>query len=246
MTTYVRKLGALAALLIAAAYAWGQVQSPPPNPVVVGEPVAAKIGIDTAQQALKEVYVSQFHDAGLWQGSMPLDEGLITLRGLPGHPAGAKPIPDEQKIGIAQPDNTVLGAKITFFKRGFNRFSILAIHPLPVEGIVKTVSVWVVGRNTNHVLKLVVEDQDGHIAELSFGRLNFMGWKQLTVAVPPTLVQNNYRVSYVSGINILGFVVDCNPLEDYGTFYIYFDDLTAVTDLFGLQQKTSDDMSDAW
>ena len=247
MTTHMKMLGALAAMSIATAAAYGQnVQPPPPNPVVVGEPVAAQIGVDTAQQALKEVSVTKFEDPGLWVGSMPLDEGLITLRGLPGHPANAKPIPDEQKLGIAGPDNTVLGAKVTFFKRGFNRFAIMAIHPLAVEGIVKTVSVWVVGRNTNHVLKLVVEDQEGHVADLSFGRLNFMGWKQLTVAVPPTLVQSNYRVSFISGINILGFVVDCNPLEDYGTFYVYFDDMTAVTDLFGLQQRSADDMSDAW
>jgi len=246
MTTHMRRLGALAAMFIAAAYAYGQVQSPPPNPVAVGQPVAAQIGVDTAQQALKTVSVSKFEDPGLWFGSMPLDEGLIMIRGMPGHPADAKPIADEQKIGITEPDNTVLGAKVTFFKRGYNRFSVLATHPLPVEGIVKTVSVWVVGRNTNHVLKLVVEDQDGHVADLSFGPLNFMGWKQLTVAIPSSLVQNNFRVSFISGINILGFVVDCDPLEDYGNFYLYFDDMTADTDLFGLQQKAADDMSDAW
>lgn len=258
MTTRMRLLGAVAAFLAAGTWAYAQttppttttpaatVQGPPPAPVAVGQPVAAQIGVDTAQQALKAVAVSNFSDAGMWIGSMPLDEGLIELRGLVGRPAGVKPLPDEVKLGIAGANNTVLGGKVTFFRRGFNRFSILAYRPLPVEGVVKTVSVWVVGRNTNNVLKLVVEDQDGHVADLSFGPLNFMGWKELTVAIPPSLVQTNYRRSFISGINILGFVVDCNPLEDYGSYYIYFADMRAVTDLFGLQQRATDDMSDNW
>lgn len=237
-------------LLVAGALAYGQttsnVQSPGPSQVSVGQPVAANIGVDTAQQNLKEVSVTKFEDPGLWRGVMPLDQGIIALRGLPGHPAGAKPLPDAQKIGINVPDNTVLGAKVIFFKRGFDQFSILPEHPIPIEGVVKTISIWVVGRNTNHELSVLVRGMDGAVAKIPIGKLNFVGWKQLTVAIPQSIVQTDYHYSDRSGIDIEGFVIDTAPLEAYGTFYVYFDDMTAVTDLFAQEQRSPDDMSDAW
>lgn len=253
------KLLLIATLLLASgALAYGQttssaqssgtsnVQSPGPNQVSVGQPVAANIGVDTAQQNLKEVSVTKFEDPGLWRGVMPLDQGIIALRGLPGHPAGAKPLPDAQKIGINVPDNTVLGAKVIFFKRGFDQFSILPEHPIPIEGVVKTISIWVVGRNTNHELSVLVRGMDGAVAKIPIGKLNFVGWKQLTVAIPQSIVQTDYHYSDRSGIDIEGFVIDTAPLEAYGTFYVYFDDMTAVTDLFAQEQRSPDDMSDAW
>jgi hypothetical protein len=236
-------------LLTAGVFVYGQtstVQSPGPNPISVGQPVAAQIGVDTAQQNLKEVSVTKFEDPGLWSGVMPLDEGIIALRGLPGHPAGAKPLPDAQKIGINIPDDTVLGAKVIFFRRGFSQFSILPEHPIPIEGIVKTISIWVVGRNTNHELSVLLRGMDGEVAKIPIGKLNFVGWKQLTVAVPQSVVQTDYHYSDRSGVDVEGFVVNTAPLEAYGTFYMYFDDMTAVTDLFSQEQRSPDDMSDAW
>ena len=220
--------------------------TPASTNIPVGLPDATKIGVDTAQQALKEVMVTRFEDPGLWSVSMPLDQGLIQARGLPGAPAGRKPIPGEQQLGINVTDNTVLGVKVSFFKRGFDSFSIVPERPLPIEGIVKTLSVWVVGRNANHMLSVIVKGMDGAVAEIPMGTLNFTGWKQLTVAVPPSIVQKDYHYSDRSGIEVLGFVVDTAPLEAYGTYYIYFDDLTAVTDLFSQQQRAPDDMSDGW
>lgn len=226
--------------------AGSSVQSPGPTPVAVGQPNPAKIGVDTAQQALREVSVTKFEDPGMWHAVMPLDEGIIALRGLPGHPAGAKPVPGEKQIGVNTPDNTVLGVKVIFFRRGYDQFSILATHPIPIEGVIKTLSVWVVGRNTDHELSVLVRGIDGEVAKIPMGKLNFVGWKQMTVAIPQTIVQTNYHYSNRSGISIEGFVVDTAPLEAYGTFYIYFDDMTAVTDLFAEQQRSPDDMSDAW
>ncbi len=239
-----KALFTIVVMILTGSFAFGQASAG--NPVSPGEPVAAQIGVDTAQQDLKEVSVDKFEDPGFWNVSMPLDEGLIMERGLPGAPANRKPIPEEQKLGINEQDNTVLGVKVTFFRRGFERFAITPTHPIPVEGIVKTVSVWVVGRNTNHILSLIVEDQAGQVAELPFGTLNFTGWRQLTVAIPPGLVQQDYHYGDRSGLKIDGFVVDTAPLEAFGTFYIYFDDMTAVTDLFGEEKRSSDDMSDAW
>ncbi|MDR2049403.1 MAG: flagellar filament outer layer protein FlaA, partial [Treponema sp.] len=42
------------------------------------------------------------------------------------------------------------------------------------------------------------------------------------------------------------FRIDCDPMEAYGSYYIYFDDLRAVTDLFAEDIKDADDPSDMW
>jgi hypothetical protein len=214
--------------------------------VTAGEPNPAAIGKDQAQQLLKEVSVSKFEDAAFWYGGMALDEGVLQLKRLVGGPAGKTPIADEQSIGIKEEDKYVLGLKVAFFHRGVSEFSVHPAQPIPVEGIVKTLSVWVVGRNFNHVLKVQFLDYRGAVQELTVGTLNFIGWKKLTVAIPPSILQNEYHYSYKSGIEIIGFKVETDPLDSYGTYYLYFDDLRAVTDLFGESKRDADDMSDGW
>jgi hypothetical protein len=207
---------------------------------------ASRIGIDSAQQKLKEVSISKFEDAGFWTVSMPLDQGLVSHQRVEGAPAGKSPIEEEAAVGLDESDQYTLGVKVNFFRRGPASFAIQPVRPLPVEGIVKTVSVWVIGRNYNHELKLLVEDFFGRKAELSMGKLNFSGWKQMQVSIPPTVVQRDYHYNNNMGIKILGFLVDCDLTETYGTYYIYFDDLRAVTDLFAEESRDPDDIQDIW
>lgn len=214
--------------------------------VVAGEPNAADVGKDQAQQLLKEVSVEKFEDAAYWYPSMALDFGIAQAKRLVGSPAGKQPIADEGTIGIKEDDKYVLGVKVSFFHRGVAEFSVHPQYPIPVEGMSKTISLWVVGRNFNHVLKLQFEDYRGQPQELTIGTLNFIGWKKLTVAIPPSILQTEYHYTYRSGIRITGLKVETDPLDSFGTYYIYFDDMRAVTDLFGESKRDSDDMSDGW
>jgi len=217
----------------------------------IGEPDAQQLGILEAQQKLKEVSVDKFEFEGFWRGSMSSDEGYITTRLFEGSPAGKQPIPEEEGLNI--PDRYVLGARVDFLRRGVNSFFIYAQRPIPIEGITKTVSVWVAGRNFNHRLNLLIEDAFGRYFELYMGRLNFQGWKRMTVAIPPQapdglrgIVQRNFHYNNMMGIKIVGFRIDCDLMEAYGSYYIYFDDLRAVTDLFAEDIRDADDMSDMW
>ena len=207
---------------------------------------AADIGKDQAQQLLKEVSVDKLEDAAFWYAAMPLDMGIATAKRLTGSPAGKTPIADEVALGIKEADSYVLGAKVAFFRRGDSYFSVHPQNPIPIEGIVKTVSVWVVGRNYNHTLKLMFNDYRGNAQELSFGTLNFIGWKKLTVAIPPSILQTEFHYTYRSGIEITGLKVEFDPQDAFGTYYVYFDDMRAVTDLFGESKRDADDMSDGW
>ncbi len=253
MNNLSKALLAFAALaLLVAGPAFAQTTSPE-----VGTPDPTRIGVDTAQQKLKEVSVDKFEAAGFWNAYISADEGFIQARLFEGGPAGKanEPLADERYIGIDPKiaDKQVLGVRTDFFRRGHNEIFIMAKRPIPIEGITKTISVWVVGRNYNHTLKIILQDFFGQRFELPLGKLNFQGWKKLSVAIPPQnpdgrtgIVQRNYHYNNHLGIKVLGFKIECDPMEAFGVYYVYFDDLRAVTDLFAEDDRDPDDMNDTW
>lgn len=210
----------------------------------------SRIGVGSAEQRLKEVSVDKFEQEGSWVCSMSSDEGVIQGRLFDGSPKEKKAIPEEENLNI--PDSKVYGTKVSFYRRGYNSFEVRAVKPIPVEGITKTISVWVVGRSYPHVLKLLLEDYMGKQFELYVGKLNHAGWKLMTVAVPPQnatgtgIVQKDYHYGTSMGLKVVGFRIECNPWEAYGNYYIYFDDLRAVTDLYEVDMRDDDDMKDSW
>lgn len=217
----------------------------------IGEPNPESIGIDSAQQQLKEVSVDKFEHDGFWRSSMSGDEGYVTSRLFSGGPSAKEAIPDEAGMDI--PDQYVLGTRVDYLHRGYSSFTVYPTRPIPIEGITKTVSMWIVGRNFNHEIKLLIQDYFGRDYEVYMGKLNFQGWKKLTVAIPPQpddgvngVVQRSYHYNNQMGIRITGFRIDCDPMEAYGNYYIYFDDLRAVTDLFAENSRDPDDMADGW
>jgi hypothetical protein len=207
---------------------------------------ASKIGLDQAQQKLVEVSVTKLEDAAFWTGAMAIDDGIVTLRSLPGSPAAKKPAEGDVLNRINEQDTRVLGVRVDFYHRGVVSFAVHPTAPIPVAGISKTVSIWIAGRNFNHTLKLLIDDYFGRPMELTVGKLTFMGWKKLTIAVPPTITQTDYHFTYKDGIKITGFKIECDPLEAMGTYYMYFDDIRVVTDLFGEDRRDLDDMTDGW
>jgi hypothetical protein len=207
---------------------------------------AENIGKDQAQQDLVEVSVSKFEDVAFWGASMMLDDGLVAIRRFEGSPQDKQPIPGEEESDIQESDRYVLGSRVVFFRRGESSVSIFPVRPIPIEGITKTISVWVVGRNFNHTLKVIISDYFNQRREITMGKLNFMGWKQLTAAVPPRIVQDEYHFTSDRGIKLVGLTIDFDLMESYGTYYVYFDGLRAVTDLFAESYRDTDDMADGW
>lgn len=212
----------------------------------------SRLGVDSAEQRIKEISIDKFESEGTWTVAMSADEGIIKARLFEGNPFNKKAIPDEEGMNI--PDDKVLGVKVSFYRRGHNSFEVLAVKPLPVEGISKIASVWVVGRSYPHVIKLLVEDYWGKRFELYVGKLNHAGWKLMTVAIPPQntaggnsgIVQKDYHYGTGMGLKIVGFRIECDPVEAYGNYYMYFDDLRVVSDLYEIDLRDKDDMADNW
>lgn len=200
----------------------------------------------TAQHKLKEISVSKMEDAGFWYGNFSSDFGQIFLRAFPGGSEDKVAIEDEEELAAADTDDNVVGVKVSFYKRGVVDFMVKPLRPLPIEGITKTISVWVAGRNTQHRLELLVSDHFGNKAVIPMGKLNFYGWKKLTVTIPPSIKQRDVHYINRTGLAIEGFNIRCNIDETYGRYYIYFDDIRAVTDLFTEESRDVDDMTDAW
>jgi len=216
----------------------------------LSDPDPTMIGADSAKQSLREVSVDLFEREGAWNAKISPDYGVISARLFEGSPAGKEILEDVQNQQIT--DDKVLGIKVEFFRRGINSFYITAARPVAIEGTTKTISVWVVGRNQSHNLTVLVQDYFGNNFELYMGQLNFSGWKKLTVAVPPSpdgvhgIVQTSAYHGDRPGLRIVGFRVDCNPELARGSYYLYLDDLRAVTDLYAMENRDEDDMDDNW
>jgi hypothetical protein len=217
----------------------------------IGTPDAQNMEDGLPQQALSEISIDKFEQEGFWKTSISSDVGFSSSRLFEGGPKAKTPAEGEADLDIT--DNKVFGTKIDFIRRGHASIYITAARPIPVEGLTKTISVWVAGRNYNHRLVLLIQDFYGRNFEIYMGRLNFQGWKKLTCAIPPQqelgmngIVQQNYHYSNISGIKVIGFRVDCDPMEAFGSYYLYLDDIRAVTDLFADDMRDPDDPVDDW
>lgn len=234
-----KKLIILLAAALATSMVFAQSLSDP-NPEIVGN--------DAAMQALREISVDKFEREGSWNVHISSDHGVINARLFDGTPAMKEPVEGDNP----DDDTQVLGVKVEFFHRGVNSFYITATRPLPIEGITKTISLWVCGRNMDHDMYVTVQDYYGNNFELYLGNLGFAGWKKLTTVVPPSIdgehgiVQSSAYWGNRPGLRITGFRVDCNPMLARGSYYMYMDDLRVVTDLYDMENRDEDDMSDNW
>ena len=179
-----------------------------------------------------EIAVDGFEAEGFWYSVMSSDEGLTTARLFKNRREGK--------------EDSVLGVRVDYLRRGYSSFTVRPTFPIPIEGETREVSVWVAGRNFDHQLKLIFHDFWGRVYEVPFDRkLNFHGWQKLTAYIPMDIPQISVNSSKPMGIGILGFRVYCDPLQTLGTYYVYFDDLTAIAD-FSTVNDDPEDMIDGW
>ncbi|MDR2481030.1 MAG: flagellar filament outer layer protein FlaA [Spirochaetaceae bacterium] len=216
----------------------------------IGSPDSSVAG-GLPQQALREVSIDKFEQEGYWNVYISTDSGFSMGKLFNGGPLAKQPIPGEEALNLN--DDKVYGVRVDFLRRGHSSIYINSVRPIPVEGISKTISVWIAGRNYNHRLSLLITDSRGRYFELYMGRLNFQGWKKMSVSIPPQqangdngIIQNDYHYSSNGGVNVIGFRIDVDPMEAYGSYYVYLDDLRAITDLFAEGNRDPDDPKDDW
>lgn len=205
----------------------------------------------TANSQITEVRLDGFEDASFWKVAMPLEQGIISRQSRVGRPADLSSDAwneRDEKYGIPNTyaKDKVFGVKVEYMKRGYHWFSITPMKPIVIEGICQSISFWVAGRNYSHTLKILIQDFYGNNRELYAEKLRFVGWKELKVSIPETIVQRDFHFVDKIGIRFIGFLIECDPMETYGSYYIYFDELRAETDIFNEKTRDPDDMVDDW
>ena len=208
----------------------------------------------TTQDNAQVVSVDLFEDPTLWDSIISHDNGITIHQRFEGGPRAKTPI---SGIGAGPlQDENVLGVKTEFIRRGFTQIVVAPLRPIAIPGVVREVSVWVAGRELPHELYLLVRDIDGEDRKVFVDRLNHRGWKEMRAIIPPYEItpegyrlgikQYNSRVPLNSGLELVALIIEPLFTEAYGSYYVYFDDMRATTDLsvFGLQD--ADDIVDAW
>ncbi|NIZ18703.1 flagellar filament outer layer protein FlaA [Entomospira culicis] len=211
-----------------------------------GRPVstqAGQVGTNSAVSdptKLQEVQVSTMSDPSAWVGRMSRDNGIITVRGLESDGSVEK-LPLNGEDGAQDESGFILGARVQFIRRALSHFTIKSVNPLLIEGVTKTISVQVAGRNVPHTLSIVIRDYEGRRHELVMGKLDFAGWKQLSVSIPESVVQKDRHYGHLAGIFVEEFIVRADLEEARGVYLLWLDDLRAVVDLYGVTTGRADD-----
>jgi len=226
----------------------------------------------TADEQLVTFILDDFEKAASWIPEMPRDQGVIFSMQRPGTPQAVsnmlKQITDQNQnylkgladqgkqnsenplVGFPYNQNKfVLGVRVEFMKRGYNWFTVRPPLPIKVPGVCKSLSVYVAGRGYNHSLWVMIRDYEGNKRFLSAMRpLNHKGWRRVLFPIKPNIVQEDYKVTDPKkiGITFDGFLINCDPMESQGKYYIYFDFLTAQVDLYFDSNGDKDDMRDFW
>ncbi len=203
--------------------------------------------VDTGRQLLREIVIDTFDDPTRWEAEMAIDRGVITSRRQFGGSKEKTPVRTEEQInGFNPTDNYIYGIRVDYFSRNNTNIYLRAVRPIYVPGIVKNISVWVAGRGKDHNLIVVLQDMKGNLKRFPLGKLNYRGWKKLEINIPVEVDQEGVQ-GVVNGLYIKGFIIDTNFVDTVGRYYVYFDDIRAISDVIDeVYSAGGDDPSDGW
>ena len=103
---------------------------------------------------------------------------------------------------------------------------------IPIPGTVDTIGVWVWGSRRDYYLDVQLRDFRGVVHTLRMGDVSFRGWQNLQIQVPTSVPQESNYVLQEEGLEIVKLVLWTRPQERVDEFYIYFDEIKVVTDMF--------------
>lgn len=189
-------------------------------------------------EAMTNFLIDDFEFANTWQASMPRDLGVVSIVRREGGPADV--------VSEGENNKYILGVKVEYFRSGYPWFSLTPPRPVQIPGYTKDLSVWVAGRNHNNRLSFYIYDIYGTVHKIGNESLNFLGWKNITVQVSPSIPQEDFRGQYEQGVRFMGLRIDVDPKDSFGKYYVYFDQLMAKTDMYLETYMEKDNPIDTW
>jgi hypothetical protein len=191
------------------------------------------------QTGLVEDWMNDFEASEDWRALSTCPLGDTKIRKIPGKP---RPVDDNGNIveypneitddnGISHKSEFVLGVKSYFLDRGFDRVEVFPPNEYIVRGKAKEIKVWALGRKFRHTLFVKLRDYRGNIYKIKIGRLDFWGWKEMSVIIPGWLPQSASYAMLDKNLHFVSFFVESDLFEVPGTFYFYLDNFRVITDL---------------
>ena len=194
---------------------------------------------DKRREGLIVVWLDNLQNSEDWRAVGTSVSGETATRKIPGRPrpldAEGQPQDwegDEIKddSGLTHRNDFVLGVKSHFFDRGFDRVEVFPPNDIAIHGRGKEIKVWVLGRKMRHTLYVKLRDYSGRIHILRMGRLDFWGWKEMGVVIPPYIPQPARFSVLDKQLRFVSFFLRSDPFESPGSVYFYLGHLRVVTD----------------
>lgn len=196
----------------------------------------------SVQDGLITDWMNDFEDSEDWRASATSPLGDTKIRKIPGRPnrvnedGEVEDVPESEleltdENGITHEKEYVLGVKTYYKDRGFDRVEVFPPNEYIIRGKAKEIKVWVLGRKFRHTLYVKLRDYRGKIHKLKIGRLDFWGWKEMSVIIPGWLPQSASYAMMDKNLHFVSFFVESDRFEVPGTFYFYLDNFRVITDL---------------
>ncbi len=193
-------------------------------------------------------WLNDFEDCEDWRADSTCPLGETKIRKYPGKPRpvdiNGQPVNEngesgkefadeakEEETGINHKNSYVLGVKSFFMNRGYDRVEVFPPNEYIIRGKAKEMKVWVLGRKFRHTLYVKVRDYRGQLHKLKIGRLDFWGWREMSVIIPGWLPQSSNYAVMDKNLHFVSFFVESDNFEAPGPFYFYMDQFRVVTDL---------------
>ena len=145
-------------------------------------------------------------------------------------------------IRVADQEQTSLGIWGRFDRQGYNWIDVYPVAAdggddagpveIPIPGRAREIDLWVWGSNLNYILEAYIRDHLGFVHVVNFGSLAYEGGKNLRVAVPGSIPQTKRVLPRLTSLSLVKFRIWTLPVESVNDFYIYFNYLKVLTDLF--------------
>ncbi|MDH4262097.1 MAG: flagellar filament outer layer protein FlaA [Spirochaetia bacterium] len=184
---------------------------------------------------LEDILLNDFENAEDWKAvsTTPLGDTKIKKVIQVGpieDAANPGDITADEKSRFVDGQNHVLGVKTFYVDRGFDRVEVKPPHEYIVHGIARQMSVWALGRQFRHTLFVKLRDYRGELHTLRIGRLDFFGWRKMSITIPGWLPQSTRYALLDKNLHFVSLYTVCDKKEVPGEFYFYVDDLRMKVD----------------
>jgi len=118
----------------------------------------------------------------------------------------------------------------TLFNLPAQQLRIVPEHPVPLNGQLFRVSVWIHSKMYRHSLSLFFRNSDGREVEVPLGSLMWNGWRRVALQLPEPLFRRGRKPLNRYTHFFIGFLLKAPPNGDPEAVSILIDNLLVIAD----------------